>query len=168
MACTRAFRPTRLYYVYLTCTIALLSLVAALGMYLISTQEQITTLTSTVNTHDARIAAISEFVYTFEKEDIVTSADVNTVAATYESSDYKNVIMRACAARSPSDKTTVAVSTSLAHLVGKELFIPEIQYRVTVVSIEPELEFHPSVRVCADPRSFREFEYKRVTVRVVK
>ena len=174
MACTPTSRPTGRYYASLVLYIALLALLTSLILYIAETRSQLCSLVYTVNTHDARIAAIPEFVYEIDKEinTLAPAAGETSVppAAKQETnvSVYQDVIMRTCVARNYSDKSTVVVSSSLARLVGRELYIPEIQYRVTVISIERELDFAPAVRICSDARSSRLLDNKRVTIHVVK
>lgn len=174
MACTPTSRPSGRYYAALVFSIAATAFFTSLLLYIADTRDQLTTLSSTVSTHDARIAAIPEFVYEIDKE-------INTLApAAGETSAqpaakqevvvsiYQDVIVRTCIARSYSDKSTIVVSSALAHLVGREVYIPEIEYRVTVIGVERELEFVPSVRICSDVRSSRVLDNKRVTVHVMK
>ena len=174
MSCTPSSRPSGGYYVSLTLSIISLAVFTSLGMYVADTRSQLTTLSYTVSSHDARIAAIPDYVYEMDKDlNAIEPAagETSPLPGTKKESSlpvHNDVILRTCVASSPEDKSTVSVSSALAHLVGREIYIPEIQYHVTVIHVEREAHFAPAVRICTDMKSSRLLNDKRVTVQVMK
>ena len=68
MSCTPRSRPSGKYYVSLTLSIISLAVFTSLGMYVAETRSQLTTLSYTVSSHDARISAIPDYVYEMDKD----------------------------------------------------------------------------------------------------
>lgn len=174
MACTRTSRPDGRYYVFLALSIVILAVLISTSVYLADTRTQLSTLALTVDKQGTRLSAIPDFIYDIDVDmNIYPAAGAETSPAaeskkTAASSFQHDVLLRTCVAREYADKSTISVSSSLAHLVGREVFIAEINRNATVSRIDADLGFPPAARICVDDRTAARLDNKRIILRVVK
>lgn len=165
MTCTQATRPSTTYLVSLAVIIAILAIILTAGYYLLDTRGELRTLQHAVRQNYMKIAAIPEIVYNLDT-DIETAASAEPAPIMAAPYVYHDVLVDVCISRSTSGTAAATVSSSLAHLVGKEVYIPELNLNSYIVNISVYDSLHPAISMCLDPKKARIAEKHPVTLLV--